>query len=351
MRVLYFTKYSRKGASSRLRSYQYFPFLKENGIEVEVSPLFNDVYLSNLYQGRSNAVEIIKSYAKRFAKLGTAFHYDKIVIEKELFPYFFSWFEWLLYFFGVKYIVDFDDAIFHNYDKSTNKLIRFFLSDKIDKVMRSSFCVTAGNAYLAKRAIKAGAKRVEIIPTVIDINRYSLKQTHIKSKLVIGWIGSPSTFQYVKEIESVLVELRSTYDIEVHIIGAKGNLDLGPAVKYIPWTESTEVAGILKFDIGIMPLKDTLWEKGKCAYKLIQYMACGIPVIASPIGMNVEVVCEHKNGFLASEKSHWLKSIEKYINDIDLRKIHGFHGRKIVENKFCLQVTQTQILQIIKGCY
>jgi len=131
MKVLYLTKYSRLGASSRLRSFQYFPFLKENGIDVAFSPLFNDEYLKDLYSGKQSVKTIFSSYLKRFFILFTVFKYDKIVIEKELFPYLPALFERILAFAKVKYIVDYDDAIFHNYDLSPNKLIRFFLRNKI----------------------------------------------------------------------------------------------------------------------------------------------------------------------------------------------------------------------------
>lgn len=346
MRVLYFTKYSRNGASSRLRSFQYFPLLEENNIHVTVKPLFGDAYLKDLYNGKKDKIKIVLAYLKRFFQLSTVYRYDKVVIEKELFPYFFSWFERILSFFGVKYIVDYDDAIFHNYDLSGNKWIKKFLSNKIDKVMKYSDTVIAGNSYLATRAKKAGAKRIEIIPTVIDMNRYHSKNTNQNKEVVIGWIGSPSTFKYLLPIKDVFEKLAQKYPIKIHIVGSKDTLGIKNKEENISWTENTEVESILNFDIGIMPLSETPWELGKCSYKLIQYMGCGIPVVASPVGMNKEVVTA-ENGFLANSNQEWYSSLEKLILSHQLRKELGDNGRKMILENYSLKSKTDKLVSII----
>jgi hypothetical protein len=175
MKVLYFTKYTRKGASSRLRSYQYFPYLEEEGIKITVSPFFNNDYLENLYAKKSTLKQVMQAYIKRFFIVCTVYKYEYIIIEYELFPYFPAWIEFLFHLFGIKYLVDYDDAIFHNYDLHPNPLIRFFLKKKIDKVMKYSYTVIAGNEYLTGRAYRAKAKKVQIIPTVIDLTKYATK--------------------------------------------------------------------------------------------------------------------------------------------------------------------------------
>jgi len=337
MKVLYLTKYSRLGASSRLRSFQYFPFLKENGIDVAFSPLFNDEYLKDLYSGKQSVKTIFSSYLKRFFILFTVFKYDKIVIEKELFPYLPALFERILAFAKVKYIVDYDDAIFHNYDLSPNKLIRFFLRNKIGSVMKHAETVIAGNSYLASKAENSGAKNVVIIPTVIDISRYEVKNKPNHNTTIIGWIGSPSTFKYVKSIFPVFEALAKKYPVEVHIVGAKENSPVSFPVKFIEWTEASEVQSIQNFDIGIMPLEDSLWEKGKCAYKLIQYMACGIPVVASPVGMNAEVVKDGINGYLAMNQKQWISALEGMLSDKTKYCIFGHSGRQFIENEYTVQ--------------
>lgn len=349
MKVLYFTKYTKYGASSRLRSFQYFPLLEKEGIEIIVSPFFDDAYLNKLYnKQKQHPFIILKYYCIRFYMLFSVFKYDKVVIEKELFPFFFSWFEKLFNFLNVDYIVDYDDAIFHNYDLNKNKLIRFFLKNKIDNVMRYSNTVVAGNSYLAQRAINAKAKRVVIIPTVIDINNYEIKSNYKSEQLIIGWIGSPTTFKYVGNIFPVLDKLIEKYDCKVHIVGAKPVACVSNNIEFIPWNVETEVFNIKNFDIGIMPLDNTSWELGKCSYKLIQYMGCAIPVVASPVGMNAEVVNDGVNGFLVRNHEEWFLGIEKLILDSKMRKEFGEKGRKKVENSYSLTKASDSLLKVLK---
>lgn len=347
MKILYFTKYTRKGASSRLRSYQYFPFLEDQGFLIEVSPLFSNKYLENLYSGKFVLKYAIIAYLNRFIKLWSIIKYDLIVIEKELFPYFPAWFEFILSFFK-KYIVDYDDAIFHNYDLHSNALVRCLLEKKIDKVMRYSHIVIVGNHYLANRASSARAKKIYVISTVIDINRYTIKKYFNNIPTVIGWIGTQSTFKYLFLIKDVLKKLIQKYDILIHIVGTKETLGLGDNEVHIEWSEETEANSILNFDIGIMPLFDTPWEQGKCAYKLIQYMGCGIPVVASAIGANNNIVYNERNGYLIHTQEEWHKALSFYITNIEARKRHGVYGRCLVEEKYCIQKQVDKYIQIYK---
>ena len=350
MNIFYFTKYSRKGASSRLRSYQYFDYLKKFGFNIQVYPLFDDEYLENLYQGKKSITKIFSAYLSRCWSLRKINKADFVVIEKELFPYFPSWIEQFLKLCGIKYIVDYDDAIFHNYDLSSNKWIRRLLSKKIDRVMAASNTVIAGNNYLKNRAIKARAKNIEIIPTVIEAHRYQKKEFYkSKQPIVIGWVGSPSTLKYLTPLIGVFNSLAENYPIQVHIIGAASyKIDLpNSIVNYIDWEEETEAWQIEKFDIGIMPLSETPWAKGKCAYKLIQYMASGLPVIASPVGMNKDIVFNGENGFLANTQEEWYSSIEKYILNMNMRKVHGQKGYELVQDKFTVECQLAKLIDIL----
>ena len=349
MHIFYFTKYSRLGASSRLRSYQYFPYLEKAGYTVKVFPLFSDIYLEKLYNGEVSKLTVLSCYFRRFISLFQITHETKVIIEKEFFPYLPGWAEKVLAIRGVKYIVDYDDAIFHNYDKNPNSLIRFLLRHKIDRVMKYSRCVIAGNDYLAKRAQKAGASCIKIIPTVIDENRYlSSDYKDTNSPFVIGWIGSPTTFRNLLPIAPVLKKLAEE-GAHIHIIGAEGDLGFSKNLFFKPWKEQTEVENIGGFDVGIMPLEDTPFTRGKCAYKLIQYMGCELPVIASPIGMNREVVEHGVNGFIASSNEEWLEALMLYKNSIGLRQKHGAMGLKLVKEKYTIQSQADNIIQIITG--
>lgn len=350
MKVIYLTKYSINGASSRLRSYQYFPLLEKEDIDVTVSPFFNEEYLSNLYSGkRTSLLQLLKFYLARFFTLFSLYKYDKVVIEKELFPYFFSWFEKILSLLKVKYIVDYDDAIFHNYDLNPNKLIVFFLKNKIYNVMKYSNCVIAGNDYLALKAKQSGARKVVLLPTAIDVNKYKIKEDFSSKTVVIGWIGTPSTFKYIKKFEPIFMKLKNMYDIELHIVGAKRDSQCCKEIKFFDWSEESEVDLISKFDIGVMPLENSPWELGKCSYKLIQYMGCGIPVIASSVGMNKTVVVNNKNGFLVNDDNEWIQKLSELITDKKLRANQGAIGRKMVTEKFSFQNNISVIISLLKG--
>ena len=348
MKILYLTKYTRLAGSSRMRSYQYFPYLEKAGMQVTVKPFFDDAYLKDFYAGKKNISAVIKSYVKRVGVLFSVFSYDRVVIEKEIFPFLPALAEWTLKLLGIQYIVDYDDAIFHNYDQSANPIIKKFLGNKIAKVMRFSGTVVAGNQYLADRAKKAGARKVEIIPTVIDLERYPLKIREESEKFVIGWIGTKTTFEkHLLPQRNWIMKLQEDKAIEFHIVGITEDMNLGQNVKYIPWTEETEVDHIRQFDVGIMPLQDSLWEKGKCSYKIIQYFACGIPAIASPVGMNKEVIIEGENGFLARTDEEWLEKINDLKINVQERREMGKRGRKKVEEQFSLQSASKKWSEIL----
>lgn len=338
MKIIFFTKYSKLGASSRLRSYQYFSLLRNDGIEVVAKPLFDSEYIKSILNKNKSVVKVIRSYFNRFFLLFTLHKYDNVVIEKELFPYLPSFFEKTILLFGIKYTVIYDDAIFHNYDMNPSKIIRFLYKKKIDAIMRYSSCVIVGNNYLKKRALDAGAKKIVIIPTVIDLDKYRISKKQKNSTVIIGWIGSPSTFHYLKLIEKSLKKIISKYDVKIHIIGAKEKLNIDKKhINYIQWSEESEVDEIQKFTVGIMPLKYSPWALGKCSYKLIQYMGCAVPVIASPVGMNIEIVKHNDNGYLAKNQEDWYASFEKIINDTVNSEKMGRQGRIMVENKFSLK--------------
>src|SRR5690606_15027384 len=222
-----------------------------------------------------------------------------------------------------------------NYDQSRNSLIRNFLGNKIGKVMKYSRLTVAGNQYLADYAVKSGAGKVEIIPTVIDLNRYSVKRDSISENenFVVGWIGTKTTFEkHLDPCKNWIQKLEKTnLEIIFHIVGIPQDMGLGTDVRWIPWSEETEAEEIQKMDVGIMPLEDSLWERGKCAYKLIQYAACGIPGVASDVGMNKEVTIDGHTGFLAESEKEWKSRILELKNNPELRKELGHNARKWVE--------------------
>lgn len=320
------------------------------GVEVSSSVLFDDAYIQKKYRGGFPVLQVIRAYFNRTWRLLSSRKFDVIVIEKELFPYLPPFSEWLLKVFGIPYVLDFDDAIFHNYDKSTNALVRLFFQKKIDKIMKWSSGVVVGNDYLKNRAIEAKAGFITLIPTVVDLKRYeeSNHSHNPKERMVIGWIGSPSTFQYLRQIEAVLEKAVSQWNVAICIVGANESLSFQDHVSYVDWTENTEVSSIMNFDVGIMPLDDSPWSKGKCAYKLIQYMACKLPVIASPVGANKEVVAHGINGYLAATEAAWLECIGDYLQNPSKREEHGKKGFEKVQKEYNLDQATKRWLGVLK---
>lgn len=332
-----------------MRSYQYLDYLRHNGIEVTVAPLLSNEYIENLYQKRETGIrKICKFYLSRLSFLINAKKYDLIWVEKEIFPWFPAVFEYLLERLRIPYIVDFDDAVFHFYDTHPNYLVRNFFKNKIRYVIRRAEAVVVGNSYLYDYAISAGAKYVEIIPTVIDFNRYSCKDEY-NSQFTIGWIGSPSTSKNLNVVESSLKSLViDNKDIQVMLIGADSTALLGLSLQRVSWSDNTEVESLRKLDVGIMPLVNEPFEHGKCGYKLIQYMACGLPVVASPIGVNNDIVKEGQNGFLAKDNREWEERLYYLYKNPRIRKEMGLNGRALVEKSYCIQVTSGKVSSLIE---
>ena len=349
MKVLLLSRYDRLSASSRQRFLQYLPLMEQQNIHTDVSPLFSDEYLLALYSGKSCWRLILSGYWTRIKTLFKVRSYDLIWIQIEIFPYIPAFAERLLRFIGVVYIVDYDDAIYHNYDKNPHWLIRALLGKKIDVVMRSSSLVIVGNDYLYGRARSSGASLIELIPTVVDLNRYPAVQSTNNKPIVIGWIGSPSTSKYLLTISSIYKSLLSEFDVRFVAVGGNQETLKGLPIEVLPWSEETEVQLIKSFDIGVMPLTDSPWERGKCGYKLIQYMACGLPVVASPVGVNKQIVENGTNGFLAKEPHEWEQALRKLLNDKRLRRNMGEKGRERVEAKYSMQVQSIKLEKIIRG--
>ena len=245
-------------------------------------------------------------------------------------------------------MVDYDDATFHSYDKNKNKFIRFLLRKKIDTVMRLSDLVIAGNEYLSSRAKFAGAKYIEVIPTVVDLNEYKVKvHESLKKTLIVGCIGSPITSKYLLSISHIYKLLKNKFDVHFIAIGAKKeNFDNIP-IEVLPWTKENEAKLIKSFDVGVMPLIDTPWERGKCGYKLIQYMACSIPVIASSVGANIDIVKKSDSGFLAENIQVWQNSLIQLLDNPEERQKFGKLGRKAVENFYSSKVQAPLIRDIL----
>ena len=359
MKILVLSRYTRMGASSRLRLMQYFPDIQKNGLKIELFPFFDDKHLNSQYGiGKTTLLDIIKYYFQRLKHLQKRPTPDLIWLEYEFLPWT-PWFiEKLFLPRGVPIISDYDDAIFHRYDSHKYKWVRVLLGSKISKIMNKSNLVIAGNTYLSDYAINNGSKNTKIVPTVVDLDNYKVASYNKNNdKVRIGWIGTPTTFDlYLKEHLPMLESLVATDKCQIMIMGANKNFSKSDSViDFIEWSEKTEISFIQSLDIGIMPLNDSPWSRGKCGYKLIQYMACGIPVVASSIGVNSFIVNNNVNGYLVNKKEEWIKVLKILVKDSALRRQMGDEGRKIVELRFSLQfwapIIRDMLLQVIENNY
>lgn len=329
---------------------QYVPILSAAGFDIDVAPFFDDSYLNRLYAGERMGLVTTRYFIARLQKLVAAKKPDLVWVEKEALP----WVPWPIeqaFWPGnIPLVSDYDDALFHRYDQHKNAAVKLLLGRKIDGVMAHSNLVTAGNQYLADRAVAAGAKRVEIVPTVVDIEEYSFEHhPSDDGKPRIGWIGIPVNWtDYMQPMMPMLNRVASKNSARLQAVGAGIAAGAHPLLDNLSWSEETEAAMIQGMDIGIMPLEDTPFARGKCGYKLIQYMACGLPVIASPVGVNCEIVEHGVNGFLAESEAEWNSALEILLTNAELRKRMGAAGRKKVEQKYSLQVYGPKVAGLLR---
>jgi len=213
--------------------------------------------------------------------------------------------------------------------------------------MQHATTVVVGNNYLAEYARRVGARKIEYLPTVVDIDRYPISEKKSK-QFRIGWIGSPITAPYLGLVKDALYDVCQQTDARIVLIGA-GERDFLPGLEKenLAWSEDSEVANIQSCDVGIMPLPDEPFAQGKCGYKLIQYMAAGLPVVASPVGVNARIVEQGKTGFLASSREEWKQALVTLYEDAGLRNSMGRAGRQKVEKEYTLQITAPRLLDIL----
>lgn len=355
MTILTLTKYSKAGASSRYRFYNYQKNFHKEGITLSISPLFNQNYFRIRYTYQKIFI-VLLAYFKRFSEVIKVLikpkKYDLLLIEYELFPYLPAIFEYLLKKRGIKYIVDYDDAIFHKYDKN------ILLKNKIAKVMRYADKVIVCNAYLEEYAKKYN-QNIVMIPTVVILDKYKeamQKKAYLKStSFVIGWIGSKTTSPYILELLFVLEVFMKKYtDVVLHLVGFDDELlsqgqKEAENIKCIKWNEDTEIKEILEFDVGVMPLRDDAWARGKCAFKLIQYMSAKKPVIASAVGMNCSLIEEGINGYSVSSDEAWFEALEKLYKDKILRETMAKNNFAKIEKSYNHAIYAKYYSQILKG--
>jgi glycosyltransferase involved in cell wall biosynthesis len=340
-----------KAASQRFRVEQFLPDLEAKSISYDLSPFWDDKTWTILYKSGHTLQKIvgtIRGFVERGALLLTLTEYDYVFVHREATPIGPHWFEWLATkAFNKRLILDFDDAIWLANTTPVNAVSsKYKQHSKLAKVCSWSYKISAGNAYLQEYAKKFN-QRVLYLPTTVDLNsRYNQLKNQVTERLVVGWTGSHSTLPYLKLIEQVLQKLEQKYDFDFIVIADKAPELAIKSLKFIPWQPETEIEDLLKFNIGLMPLPDTEWAKGKCAFKALQYMALGIPAVVSNVGANVEAVPNGNAGYACSTQQDWYNSIEKLIKDADLRTKMGTAGRNWVAEKYSTDVHMHTFLNL-----
>jgi glycosyltransferase involved in cell wall biosynthesis len=313
---------------------------------MHIKPLFDTSYFDSTSKWQKPWI-VLMAYIKRVILIVQLFispkKYDLVLLEYELFPYFPAWFEYLFAKRGIGYMVDYDDAIFHKYDSHRSTFVKTLFKDKIAKVMTYAQTVIVCNPYLEKYA-KAYNNYVITLPTVVQLEKYKEVRYHNKKRknntFIIGWIGSKTTSVYVVNVLEDMKKFATKYkNIRFHLVGFDNTLlskeeKAQAHIDVIPWREVDEIEHILAFDIGMMPLPNDAWSRGKCGFKLIQYMACQKPVVASAVGVNCDLVEEYKGGVLVQSEDLWFDAFEKLYLDDSLRQNMGIYNMNKIEKDY-----------------
>jgi glycosyltransferase involved in cell wall biosynthesis len=343
--------------SQRFRFEQYLRLLAQEGYVCHFQT-FMDAHNWQYFFSSGNflkkALALVKGFAKRCLLFFHVASYEWVFIHREVTPAGPPIFEWIIAkVFRKKIIYDFDDAIWLTDRKHESIFLRLIKwRSKVASICRWSYRVSAGNEYLCNFARQYN-HNVVYNPTTIDTDRlhnpelYTIEKNPIK--IVIGWTGSHSTLKYLKEIESALATLEKKYpQLELLVIADKPPTLSLTNVRFLPWSFETEIKGLLEADIGIMPLPDDEWAKGKCGFKALQYMALEIPAIISPVGVNKTIVESDSDGYFASTTAEWLSALETLINDVALRKRMGENGRIKIINQYSVRSNATTFLKLFK---
>ena len=243
-------------------------------------------------------------------------------------------------------IYDFDDAIWMSGVSKGNRRLAFMKNaNKTKTIIGLSDLVFAGNQFLANYALQFN-KNVVIIPTTIDTEVYKPVARTIKEKICIGWSGSITTIEHMETKMQPLRAIKNKYGDKVYfkIIGDARYSNYDLETQGFPWKKDTEVQDMSEFDIGIMPLPDDIWEKGKCGMKGLQYMGLGIPALMSPVGANLEIIQDGTNGYLPGTDEEWMQRLSLLIENASLRERIGEAGRKTVEDRYSTNAWKEQYL-------
>ena len=319
--ISFFTKYTSQGATSRYRSFFFMRQMLHKDYNISMHSFLDSEYLKNLYNNKAqNKFKILSSYFSRFFSLFTSS--KNLIIENELFPYIPYWFE-RLFLKNKQYILNFDDNVWDNYKN------KFWLKNKYDKLVQQADGIIVANNFLEEK-VKSLNSNVLKVPTVIDLEDYT--EVREKNKVfTLVWIGTPVTYRYIESHAEMFKALAEKIDYALCIIAIKelsSRAIDGVKMNFVEWSLENEVHYLKQAHIGIMPLDNDGFSQGKSAFKLIQYLAAGIPLVGSDIGENSRVIQEGKNGYLANTDSQWVEKIKLLHDDKILREKLAVNSKK-----------------------
>jgi len=342
-----------KSPGQRYRLEQWEPLLRERGVDITYAPFecaeLNDVVYKQGQIAKKLRL-VVQALGRRAALLSKLTNYDVIYLHREAALLGPAVFERLIHRSGVPIVFDFDDAIFLSYKSPSNGYLSYLkFAGKTKTNCRLAAHVMVGNPYLAEYARQFN-QNVSIIPTTIDTDKY--KPVNIEDSsgpLVIGWTGSHSTVQHLDTLRSALAKLAQRESIRLRVIGTPNYQIEGVEFETIMWRSETEVEDLSAVDIGIMPLPDDNWARGKCGAKALQFMAMGIPTVCSPVGVNTDIIQDNENGLIANSEDEWIEKLSLLIRSRELRARLGKAGRQTIEQRFSAAVQAPRVYEVLES--
>ncbi len=336
----------------RYRLEQWEPLLKERGVEITYEPFEDEELHALLYKsgtiGRKLQL-VARGLKRRLSLIRRVKNYDMVYIFREAALFGPPVFERLIHLTGVPIVFDFDDAVFVSYRSPANGYLSYLkFASKTKTICRIAAHVMVGNPYLADYARQFN-DQVTIVPTTIDTYKYKAATKTESRPPVIGWTGSYSTVQHLDTLRGALRKLAALEPFRLRVIGTPAYSLDNIEVEAMSWRANTEITDLSPIDIGIMPLPDDAWSKGKCALKALQFMALGIPTVCSPVGVNTEVIHDDQNGFIAGSEEEWVEKLSRLLRSAELRERLGRAGRRTVEQGYSATIQAPKVHDIFRS--
>lgn len=353
MRVLLLLPYAwDTSPSQRFRIEQWAPLLQADGIELCPATLLTRAEQKLLYAKQSPAAKAAmlgRVLLRRLNQLKGLHQYDAIWLHRAAYPLGPPVLERLFCRARVPVILEFDDAIYlANTSAANARWSGLKCAGKTSELCRLSTHVVVGNEYLATYA-RQHNPNVSIIPTTIDTDAYAAREEYRDSDpVVIGWSGSGTTVAHLRTINRVLQRVAEQAPVRLHVMGTPEYSLKGVNTRALEWSPEVELPELNEFDIGVMPLPDEEWARGKCALKALQYMALGIPTVTAPVGVNADIIRDGENGFLAVTEDEWVDRLLRLVRDVKLRERVGRAGRATVVSEYSAVVQAPHVRELLQ---